>query len=84
MTAYGPLSAFASCPAATGESLLSPCPGFPDGAHRCALARDHPRDMAAEPDTAGRLMHRCGCGYDWTCLPGSIETVLRAGLRASS
>lgn len=45
---------FESCPAATGEG--GACPQFPDGAHRCAGAREH--------DIPGDL-HACTCGTRW-------------------
>jgi hypothetical protein len=82
MADYSDLSAFASCPAATGASGLTPCDQFPDGAHRCGQNRNHPRDMTV-PDTAERVAHRCTCGYVWTSLTGTL-TDLIASIRAAA
>ena len=54
-TRYGKLSAFASCPAATGEGRPR-CSHFPDGAHRCGKERRH---------TVDKVGHLCTCGYGW-------------------
>jgi hypothetical protein len=57
---FGPQSAFASCPAATGEAdPTEQCGTYPDGAHRCRRER-HSLDRHAR--------HICLCGYDWVCL----------------
>jgi len=55
MAAYGKLSSFRSCPAATGTGR-PPCPHFPDGAHRCGEERDHVRVSTG---------HACTCRYGW-------------------
>jgi hypothetical protein len=47
------------CPAVTG---LSQCESHYDGAHRCFGDRHE----------AG-YVHGCTCGYEWTCLSGSVD-----------
>lgn len=58
-------NAFASCPAATGEMG---CTSFPDGAHRCSMARAHVRKMDrahVRKDIAPD--HQCACSAVWSC-----------------
>lgn len=58
---YGPMSAVASCPAATGESRYgTPCPIYPDTAHRCAGERSDP-----SADTPDHTVHACTCSFAW-------------------
>src|ERR1044072_3650829 len=82
MADYSDLSAFASCPAATGASGLTPWDQFPDGAHRCGQNGTHPRAMTV-PDTADRVAHRCTCGYVWTSLTGTLPAPI-ASIRAAA
>lgn len=76
MPTYGAMSAFASCPATTGEAPLHPCPQFPDAAHRCSLPREHVRDMTV-PTASERMTHRCTCGGEWACIMAFGDLIAR-------
>lgn len=73
---YGKTSAFASCPAATGEHT---CPQFPDGAHRCRDERGH-----IQADGTIDAVHTCTCGWEWACLNEGIGHFCLRILRAST
>jgi len=55
------------CTAATGIGF---CKFWNDQAHRCELEIKHPR---IPTPVIERLMHKCICGYRWTCLTGSLD-----------
>lgn len=81
MPAYDARSAFASCPAATGEAD-PPCTHFPDGAHRCTRPRDHVRNESEPVDR--RIMHTCTCGAGWCSLLGGLDDLFKLFRKATT
>lgn len=73
-------NSFASCPAATGEAHPG-CTHFPDGAHRCGLARDH---YQTDRRPADERTHGCTCGAEWTSLMGSVGKLFSTILAPSA